>query len=181
MQISEYTRRVINAFHAVDIGDHQSKWADTAAMVTQRLQRQERLYDTTKTFEFILMENLLNNLYVTPGYMLAQVDRIEQIASLPNVTVWVVPTEAQLGMPPSHGFMIFDDDVVVTESLDATVYQDRRSVDFYTHFFDSYLEIANGDLFGILEALQGALRRHGHAEVVSEGRLPASKGLIAAV
>jgi transcriptional regulator with XRE-family HTH domain len=151
MQISEYTRRVINAFHAIDIGDHQSKWANTAAMVTQRLQRQERLYDTSKTFEFVLMENLLTNMYVTPGYMLAQVDRIEQIASLPNVTVRVVPTTAQLGMPPSHGFMVFDDDVVVTESLDATVYQDRRSVEFYTHFFESYLKIATADLADVLE------------------------------
>lgn len=151
MQISEYTRRVINAFHAVDIGDHESKWAETAAKVTQRLQRQERLYDTNKTFEFILLENLLNNMYVTPGYMLAQVDRIEQIAKLPNVTVRIVPMTAQLGLPPSHGFMIFDDDVVVTESLDATVYQDRRSVEFYTHFFESYRELANADLFEVLE------------------------------
>ncbi|MBL7493834.1 helix-turn-helix domain-containing protein [Frankia sp. AgB1.9] len=151
MQISEYTRRVINAFHAVDIGDHESKWAETAAKVTQRLQRQERLYDTNKTFEFILLENLLNNMYVTPGYMLAQVDRIEQIAKLPNVTVRVVPMTAQLGLPPSHGFMIFDDDVVVTESLDATVYQDRRSVEFYTHFFESYRELANADLDEVLE------------------------------
>ena len=151
MQISEYTRRVINAFHAVDIGDHESKWAETAAKVTQRLQRQERLYDTSKTFEFILLENLLNNMYVTPGYMLAQVDRIEQIAKLPNVIVRVVPMTAQLGLPPSHGFMIFDDDVVVTESLDATVYQDRRSVEFYTHFFESYRELATADLEGVLE------------------------------
>ncbi|WP_045876678.1 helix-turn-helix transcriptional regulator [Pseudofrankia sp. DC12] len=151
MQISEYTRRVINAFHAVDIGDHESKWAETAAKVTQRLQRQERLYDTNKTFEFILLENLLNNMYVTPGYMLAQVDRIEQIAKLSNVTVRVVPMTAQLGLPPSHGFMIFDDDVVVTESLDATVYQDRRSVEFYTHFFESYRELATADLEEVLE------------------------------
>jgi transcriptional regulator with XRE-family HTH domain len=151
MQISEYTRRVINAYHAIDIGDHQPRWADTAAMVTQRAQRQERLYDPSRTFEFILLENVLNNMYVTPGYMLAQVDRIEQIATLPNVTVRVVPSNAQLGLPPSHGFMILDEDLVVTETIDATVYQDRRSVEFYINFFESYLEIANADLNEVLE------------------------------
>ncbi|WP_307874537.1 helix-turn-helix domain-containing protein [Frankia nepalensis] len=151
MQISEYSRRVINAYHAIDIGSHQSRWADTAAMVTQRAQRQERLYDPAKSFEFVLMENLLNNMYVTPGYMLAQVDRIEQVAALPNVTVRVVPTTAQLGLPPIHGFAIFDDDLVISETLDATVYQDRRSVDFYIHFFESYTEIANADLAEVLQ------------------------------
>ncbi|WP_007516536.1 helix-turn-helix domain-containing protein [Pseudofrankia saprophytica] len=151
MQISEYTRRVINAFHAVDIGEDQSKWADTAAMVTLRAQRQERLYDRAKTFEFIIMESVLSNRFVTPGYMLAQVDRIEQVAKLPNVTVRVVPATAQLGIPPIHGFHLFDDDMVITESLDATVSQDRRSVDFYTHFFESYREIADADLTDVLE------------------------------
>jgi transcriptional regulator with XRE-family HTH domain len=151
MQISEYTRRVINAYHAIDIGEHQPRWADTAAMVTQRTQRQERLYDQSRVFQFVLLENVLNNMYVSPGYMLAQVDRIEQISKLPNVTVSVVPADAQLGLPPTHGFMILDDDVVVTETIDATVYQDRRSVDFYINFFESYLAIANADLSDVLE------------------------------
>jgi transcriptional regulator with XRE-family HTH domain len=151
MQISEYTRRLINAYHAVDIGEHQPRWADTAAMVTQRTQRQERLYDLSRTFEFVLLENVLNNMYVTPGYMLAQIDRIEQIAALPNVTVRVVSMDAQLGLPPSHGFMILDEDLVVTETIDATVYQDRRSVEFYINFFESYREIADADLGEVLE------------------------------
>lgn len=151
MQISEYTRRLINAYHAIDIGEHQPKWADTAAMVTQRAQRQERIYDPSRAFEFILLENVLSNMYVTPGYMLAQIDRIQQIAALPNVTVRVVSADAQLGLPPSHGFMILDEDLVVTETIDATVYQDRRSVDFYINFFESYREIANADLDALLE------------------------------
>jgi len=151
MQIGEYTRRLINAYHAIDIGEHQQRWADTAATVTQRAQRQERLYDPSRTFEFVLLENVLSNMYVTPGYMLAQIDRVQQVAALPNVTVRVVSADAQLGLPPSHGFMILDDDLVVTETIDATVYQDRRSVDFYINFFESYLEIADADLDNLLE------------------------------
>jgi len=151
MQISEYTRRVINAYHAIDIGDHQPRWADTAAMVTQRAQRQERLYNPAMTFEFVLLETVLNNMYVSPGYMLAQIDRIEQIAALPNVTVRVVSADTQLSLPPSHGFMILDEDLVVTETIDATVYQDRRSVEFYINFFESYREIADADLHEIFE------------------------------
>ncbi|MBX6391288.1 MAG: helix-turn-helix domain-containing protein, partial [Frankia sp.] len=151
LQISEYTRRMLNAYYAVTGDDPRAHWKDTAEMVSLRTQRQERLYDTSKTFVFVMMEAVLANRFASPGYMLAQVDRIEQASALPNVTIHIVSMDTELRYLPPHGFVLFDHDVVFTESIDAMVHYDRRSVDFYTRFFESYLEIAEVDIGPILE------------------------------
>ncbi|MBX6388443.1 MAG: helix-turn-helix domain-containing protein [Frankia sp.] len=160
MQISEYSRRLVNAFHTVESGDHRPHWAGTAATVSLRARRQERLYDTTKTFEFVLMESVLGNMYVTPGYMLAQVDRIEQVSRLENVTVRIVPLGAPLLLPPAHGFTLFDDELVLVESLDGAVRQDNARAEFYVSFFEAYAEIATADLAETLDRY-----KHHYAEL----------------
>ncbi|MDT3441802.1 MULTISPECIES: helix-turn-helix transcriptional regulator [unclassified Pseudofrankia] len=151
LQISEYARRVINGYHAIMTTDPSALWAETATMVSLRIQRQERLYDPSKTFEFLLMEAVLANRFASPGSMLAQVDRIEQVSRLPNVTIRIVPQTAELGLPPLHGFQLFDDDMVITEAVDSTIFRDRRSVEFYTHFYNAYVERTVTDLTPILE------------------------------
>lgn len=152
LQISEYARRVIQARHALNLqGGAGTRSPETAAMVSLRARRQERLYDDTKTFEFLLMEPVLANRFAPPGYMLAQVDRIEQVSRLPNVTVRIVPMTAYLGLPPPHGFSIFDDRVVVTETTDSMISRDYGSVDFYSHLFDEYAERSAAQLDPIFD------------------------------
>ncbi|MEX5706942.1 MULTISPECIES: helix-turn-helix transcriptional regulator [unclassified Parafrankia] len=150
LQIGEYTRRVINEYFGLTHGDAESKWADTAATVSLRARRQELLYDPSREFEFVIFETVFRNRFAPPGAMLAQVDRVEAVAQLANVTVKVVPDTADLGYPPMQGFTILDDNVVLAESMDATILRDRKSVDFYTRFFDQYASRGVDDLEPIL-------------------------------
>lgn len=74
-----------------------------------RAERQVRLYDPTKTFEFVMTEAALSSPLLTPGQMLDQVDRIEAAATLENVMVRIVPTGAPVRYPAGAGFTILDD------------------------------------------------------------------------
>ncbi|WP_018506256.1 helix-turn-helix domain-containing protein [Parafrankia discariae] len=150
LQVGEYTRRVISEYFSLTHGDAESKSAETAATVSLRARRQELLYDLSRKFEFVIFETVFRNRFAAPGAMLDQVDRVEAVAQLSNVTVKVVPDTADLGYPPMQGFTILDDNVVLAESMDATILRDRKSVDFYTRFFDQYAGRGVDDLETIL-------------------------------
>ncbi|OAA27081.1 Helix-turn-helix domain-containing protein [Frankia sp. EI5c] len=154
LQISEYTRRVVNGFYSLRYAADASEqeWhADTAATVSLRAQRQERLYEPHRTFDFVVMESVLSNRFAPPAYMLAQMDRIEKVAELPNVTVRVVPRGVELRFPPAHGFTLLDDRVVMLESIEATIVRDRRTVDFYRRVHDYFVRNSETDLGRIVE------------------------------
>jgi transcriptional regulator with XRE-family HTH domain len=151
LQTSEYTRRLINGYYALSAGSAPPMWEHTAATVALRAQRQRLLYDGTKTFTFVIMELVLLNRVGTPGAMLGQVDRIEDVAELPNVEVLIVPTDAELGYPPIQGFTILDRATVMLERLEALRHQDAETVGFYRRFFEHYVELGEDRLGEILD------------------------------
>jgi hypothetical protein len=102
-------------------------------------------------FDFIIMESVLRNRFAPPGYMLAQVERIEFATTLPNVTIRIVTDRAELVYPPVTSFTLLDDEVVVTESMDAQASRDRRSVELYRNFFDAYIACSETELAPILQ------------------------------
>lgn len=153
LQISEYTRQVVNGYFEVTADIAERKWAETAGAVSERAQRQEQLYDVAKSFEFVMFETALLLRYTSPGYMLAQVDRIESAASLPNVTIRIVPSEVRLGFPPLHGFTLLDDDVVLTEvGSDTNILRDAEDIDFYERLFNHYGERGTTDIGSMLDS-----------------------------
>jgi hypothetical protein len=170
LQISEYTRRLLNAFFDVAAGDSKGHWMDTAATVTMRARRQQRLYDTNKTFEFVIMESVLGNRFASPSVMLAQLDRLELASENDNISIRIVPAFAELGYVPVQGFNLYDEDFVITESFSAAISHDRRSVDFYAQFFQQYSDIADPDLGPILAKYRGV-----YADL-ARSRLPAAGG-----
>jgi transcriptional regulator with XRE-family HTH domain len=151
LQTSEYTRRLINGYYALSTGSAPPMWEHTAATVALRAQRQRLLYDKTKTFTFVIMELVLLNRVGTPGAMLGQVDRIEDVADLPNVEVLIVPTDAELGYPPIQGFTILDGATVMLERLEALRHHDAETVGFYRRFFEHYVELGEDRLGEILD------------------------------
>lgn len=149
LQISEYTRRVANGYFALQSGEGSAEedWhADTAATVSLRARRQERLYDLDRKFDFVVMEAVLGNRFASPSYMLAQIDRIESASGLKNVTVRVVPNDIELLWPPVVGFTILDDSMVLTETTDATMIRDRQTVAFYRRVYEYFAKKAETDL-----------------------------------
>jgi hypothetical protein len=89
---------------------------DTDAAIEARMQRQQVLYDTSKTFEFVFTEAALYLLPCTQVVMLGQYDRLLSL-DLPNVTFGILPMYRYLARVPFNSFHMLDN-LLVVESYD---------------------------------------------------------------
>jgi transcriptional regulator with XRE-family HTH domain len=101
LQTADYARRMF-------LGHYPAGRPDIGAAVAARLERQAVLYDETKRFEFILTEAVLRWRVGPVPMMLAQLDRLRSLATLPNVAVGIIPLAVE--MPGWHGnaFTLFE-------------------------------------------------------------------------
>lgn len=102
LQTAEYARRLITA-------GYPSGRPDISAAITVRMERQGILYDEGKRLDLVMAEAALSYRLGPPQVMLAQLDRIATVATLPNVSIGVIPRAAELTPWQAHGFVIFDD------------------------------------------------------------------------
>ena len=101
LQIADYARRVMSMGYIV--GE-----SDIARAVATRLERQSILYDTSKSFEFVIAEGALRWRPGPPELMRAQLDRLLSVASMPNISLSVCPFGEEASMPFLHPFVIFE-------------------------------------------------------------------------
>lgn len=80
-----------------------------AEVVTARLDRQAVLDDTTKTFFLLMSETALRRRLVPAGQMAEQLQRLVDLQERPNVTVSVIPFDADEVVHQYHGFAILGD------------------------------------------------------------------------
>ncbi len=107
--------------------------------VNGRLERQEVLYDNTKSLRFIITEPVLRWRIVPPQMMAAQLDRVASLSRLSHVDIRVVPLEAQQQDIANHAFVIRDDRMVTVETVHAeVVVTDPRDVDLYVDKFEGF-------------------------------------------
>jgi transcriptional regulator with XRE-family HTH domain len=99
LQTPEYARRVLEV-------QSQVPAAGLPAAVLARLNRQAVLFDESKQLDFVITEAALRWRPGTISVTLAQLDRVASVASLPNVSVGVVPWPAQAIAKPLHSFVI---------------------------------------------------------------------------
>jgi transcriptional regulator with XRE-family HTH domain len=93
---------------------------DLAKAVAAQMRRQEILFEPGRRFEFVIGEPALRWRLGPPPMMLAQLDRLAQVATMPNVTASVLPLDVEVHVWHTHGFVIFDreaDPVVHLETL----------------------------------------------------------------
>jgi len=102
LQTAEYARQVVLSGYP---GGHP----DIGAAVAARMERQSILYDDAKSFEFVIAEAALRWRIGPPLVMLAQLDRIASLSTLPNVGIGIIPQAAQADAWHIHGFAILDD------------------------------------------------------------------------
>ncbi|WP_433370458.1 helix-turn-helix domain-containing protein [Streptosporangium sp. CA-115845] len=110
LQTAEYARLALAVGREVDEED-----AAKAAAV--RVEGQAVLFESGREFSFLLTEGAVRTWPGSPALMLAQLDRLLQVATLPHVTVGVVPWSVQAPAFPLHGFTVYDGAVSVVESL----------------------------------------------------------------
>ena len=117
---------------------------DLEETVAARMRRQEILYDTSKTFEFVITEAALRMLVVPPQVMLGQLDRLLGMG-LGNVTLGIIPMGTELDMAPVHGFLMLDDAAIV-ETYDEESEAGEEESAAYGRIFDRLMtEAVTGD------------------------------------
>lgn len=116
---------------------------DVPAALNARTQRQQVIYDTSKTFHFILTESVLCNRLCPPDVMRGQLDRLTMASSLPNVKLGILPFKARLPIAPLNGFWIFDDALVTFETIAAEIHvRDPDEVALYASVFERFDQVA---------------------------------------
>ncbi|WP_165900825.1 Scr1 family TA system antitoxin-like transcriptional regulator [Microbispora triticiradicis] len=149
LQTAEYARLAVAIGRDVDEDD-----AAKAAAV--RVDAQAVLFEDGRRFAFVLTEGGVRTWPGSPSLMLAQLDRLAQVSTLPHVRLGVVPWKVEAPVFPLHGFTVFDGSVSVVESLtgDLTL-TEAAEVGAHEEAFGAF---ANAAVYGgELEALLGEI------------------------
>ncbi len=134
LQTAEYMRRVFS----LDLSG-----AELARTVTARQARQQILYDSAKTFTFVITETALRWRFCPGDVMAAQAGHIASLATLANVEIGVIFMGAAVADIPLHGYQIFDDRLASVELEHAVVtVTDPRDIATYLRLFATMSQAA---------------------------------------
>ncbi|MEV4112869.1 helix-turn-helix transcriptional regulator [Nonomuraea sp. NPDC049695] len=138
LQTSEYARHVFRKVKRLYSAADQ---IDAAVRV--RMQRQEILYDRTRTFRFVVTEAALRTALAPPEVMRGQLDRLLAVSTLPNVEFGVIPFDSELPSSPINGFWIYNEAMVSVATMTKDlVLRDPDDIAFYVRAFDDYAKVA---------------------------------------
>jgi transcriptional regulator with XRE-family HTH domain len=143
-QTADYARRVLTLLGVLDA-------SEIGSAVTSRLERQTILYDEDKSIDAVITEAALRWRPGSTSLSLAQLDRLESLATLPNVHMGIVPLEVSDGQVPLNQFVLFKLgeglDTVTVETYTAEVsISDPAGVASYETIFNRHKATAlHGD------------------------------------
>jgi transcriptional regulator with XRE-family HTH domain len=139
LQTADYARHVYHGLATLRDGPY-----DIEAAVQERMRRQEVLYESDRRFRFLLTEAVLRTRVCPPAVLRAQLDRLLAVSGLDNVDVAVIPFTTSVPKAPTHGFWIFDDTLVLVETVNAELaIRDPDDVALYERLFEMYWEVAD--------------------------------------
>lgn len=124
---------------------YRGSHVDVDAAVAIRMERQQILYDRTKTFHFIVSDAALHYRLCDADVMEGQFDRLLGVAGMRRVRLGVIPFERQYEVKaPLHGFAIYDDATVIIETITAAVtLVEPSEVETYVALFAEYANMAS--------------------------------------
>lgn len=114
LQTADYARAALNYLLPLN-----NDAPDVEAVVAGRLARQASLRDGTKRWELYMTESVLLSGPATAPVMVAQLERLTELAELPTVTIGIVPLTTGLGVVTWNSFGIYDDEHVLVETFTA--------------------------------------------------------------
>jgi hypothetical protein len=139
LQVPEYARACLNEGRLTGGAPD-----DLDDAVESRMRRQEILYRQEKRFHFVLTEASLRYRYCSPDGMLAQLDRLMSLSTLPNLKLGVIEFETTYTIGPWHGFWIRDEESVVIETFSAELnLAQPQEIELYGKIFESLAGIAS--------------------------------------
>lgn len=140
LQTAAYARSIITESAAVN----EVAQDDIEAAVTARMRRRDIIYESSKTFEFVITEAALRFMPCTTQVMLGQLDRLLGL-DMDNLTLGIVPMGIPLSMTPVHGFLIIDD-LALVETFHKEFEVPESDVAVYQRIFDRLMaEAATGE------------------------------------
>ena len=153
LQTSEYARAILTPFQLNLVA---SRTGDAPGVVSEavsaRVRRHEVLADQRKKFHFVMTESVLTNRVCRPTDMLAQIERLREVARQDNVKLGIIPERARLSIPPYHGFELLDDRYVMVDLFNTTLMsRGRVDTSLYRQVFDNLQERAETEIDEILD------------------------------
>ncbi|SCE42485.1 helix-turn-helix transcriptional regulator [Streptomyces sp. DvalAA-19] len=137
---------------------------DVAEAVTARMERQRVLYEGRRRFAFLIEESVLRNGIGGAQVMAGQLAHLASIASLPHVSMGVVPMAPDRERWPAEGFWIYDAAQVNVELISGylTITQPGE----VAMYAEAFAELAALAVYGssaraLITAATGALGAHG--------------------
>lgn len=116
---------------------------DTEAAVSARIDRQRVLHHGNHTFAFLLEESAVRARVADDLVMAGQLGPLLQMASLPRVSLGIIPASTERMMWPVEGFWIFDDERVLVELVTAEVTVTQpREIGLYLRTFAALADLA---------------------------------------
>lgn len=111
--------------------------------VAKKLERQSVLYDTSKTFSFVLTESAARWPICPPRVMAMQLDHLGSLSHLPNVGIGIIPVMASPLRGPLNTFTVYDERLVTAETFTgAVIMRDPQDVGLHLDLFGRFEEAA---------------------------------------
>jgi hypothetical protein len=111
--------------------------SDLEDAVAARMDRQKILYQPGRTFLFVIEEQTLRTRVGDHAVMAGQLERLLALASLPAVSLGIIPAAGQRHSLTQGSFWIFDDSRVQVETVSAGLdITQHGEVTLYTHAFE---------------------------------------------
>jgi hypothetical protein len=109
-QAAAYTKAILTA-----TASRRGLPDDTDEAVAVRMERQQVLYEGGRTFAVVIEEAVLRNGIGGSETMAGQLEQLLAVASLPSVSLGIVPFRPYRTLRPVEGFWMFDDERVTVE------------------------------------------------------------------
>ncbi|MDH6702150.1 hypothetical protein P3T26_006652 [Streptomyces sp. MAA16] len=112
---------------------------DQSKTFAKKLERQQVLYDTSKSFTFVLTEQAVRWSLLPPAGMAMQLDRLVSVSRLPNVRIGVIPLGGYMPEKSLNTFTVYDRRLVTVETgTGSLMLYDHRDVTAYLGDFMAY-------------------------------------------
>lgn len=116
---------------------------DVETAVVNRMERQKVLTNGGRRFSIVLEIGALRSRIGSPEMMVGQLGHLISVASLPSVSLGIIPPDIERTMWSSPGFWIFDEAPVLVETPTAELrITQPREVSVYDRTFAEFSEMA---------------------------------------
>jgi len=90
---------------------------DIDSLIAMRMRRQESLYDHRKEIQVVILEAVLQTRVCTAPVLVEQLLRLRDLGSFSRARLGIIPQQSRVPIIPLGGFVVYDDDLVVLETL----------------------------------------------------------------